>query len=438
MSALRSCSSASSWLRASSSHWSRPGPALPVAGRVPRARHAARLGRAGRDRVRRRGARARVGIVGLALILYEGGLQTSWRRLREVAVPAALLSTVGVVVTALITGAVARALFDLSWLEAVLLGAVVASTDAAAVFSTLRFTHIRRRLARTLEAESGGNDPMAIALTLGLIAWIEHPKSNGFGEPAARRRAPARARAGRSASSSAPPRRTCSPGCRRRSGLSCPSPRSRPPRWRSGRPTRSAAAASSRSTSSGSRSAARRRATAASSSPSTKGSPSSRRSCSSSCSVCSSSPRASTRRAARAGARLLLAFVARPAAVWASTAFSALHASASGCCSAGPACAAPCRSCSPRSRSRPTCGTSETIFNAVFFVVRRLGDRAGDDARGARRGASGSSRSRRRCPRHRSRSGAQERARARRLRGRAATTRSRARPCASSGCRRTP
>jgi potassium/hydrogen antiporter len=123
----------------------------------------------------------RVGTVGLALILYEGGLQTSWRRLREVAVPAALLSTVGVVVTALITGAVARALFDLSWLEAILLGAVVASTDAAAVFSTLRFTHIRRRLARTLEAESGGNDPMAIALTLGLIAWIEHPESNGFG-----------------------------------------------------------------------------------------------------------------------------------------------------------------------------------------------------------------------------------------------------------------
>ena len=123
----------------------------------------------------------RVGTVGLALILYEGGLQTSWRRLREVAVPAALLSTVGVVVTALITGAGARLLFDLGWLEAILLGAVVASTDAAAVFATLRFTHIRRRLARTLEAESGGNDPMAIALTLGLIAWIEHPESNGIG-----------------------------------------------------------------------------------------------------------------------------------------------------------------------------------------------------------------------------------------------------------------
>jgi cell volume regulation protein A len=123
-----------------------------------------------------------VGIVGLVLILFEGGLQTSWRRLRGVAVPAALLSTIGVVVTALLTGLAAQALFDLSWLEAILLGAVVASTDAAAVFATLRFTHIRRRLARTLEAESGGNDPMAIALTVGLIAWIESPEAHGFGD----------------------------------------------------------------------------------------------------------------------------------------------------------------------------------------------------------------------------------------------------------------
>ena len=121
-----------------------------------------------------------VGTVGLGLILYEGGLQTSWRRLREVAVPAVLLSTVGVVVSMLVTGVAARLLFDLSWLGSMLVGAVVASTDAAAVFATLRFTHVRRRLARLLEAESGGNDPMAIALTLGLIAWIERPESYGF------------------------------------------------------------------------------------------------------------------------------------------------------------------------------------------------------------------------------------------------------------------
>jgi cell volume regulation protein A len=116
-----------------------------------------------------------VGVVGLAAILYEGGLSTSWRRLRRVAVPSVLLATVGVVATAVLTGVAAYLLFDLSWLESVLLGAVVASTDAAAVFATLRFTHIRRRLARTLEAETGVNDPVAIALTIGLIDWIEEP-----------------------------------------------------------------------------------------------------------------------------------------------------------------------------------------------------------------------------------------------------------------------
>ena len=116
-----------------------------------------------------------IGVVSLVAILYEGGLSTSWRRLREVATPALLLSTVGVVVTAAVTGAAARDLFDLSWTKSLLLGAVVASTDAAAVFATLRHTRLRRRLARTLEAESGANDPVAIALTLGLIAWIEQP-----------------------------------------------------------------------------------------------------------------------------------------------------------------------------------------------------------------------------------------------------------------------
>lgn len=121
-----------------------------------------------------------VGVIGLAAILFEGGLSTSFRRLRQVAVPAALLSTVGVAVTALLTGVAAYLLFDLTWLQAVLLGAVVSSTDAAAVFATLRFTSIRRRLARTLEAESGVNDPMAIALTIGLIEWIHEPE---FGFP---------------------------------------------------------------------------------------------------------------------------------------------------------------------------------------------------------------------------------------------------------------
>lgn len=116
-----------------------------------------------------------VGIIALVLILFEGGLSTSWRRLRQVAVPAALLSTIGVVITAGITAVFVRTLFDLSWAESLLFGAVVSSTDAAAVFASLRFTKLKLKLARTLEAETGINDPMAIALTIGLIAWLENP-----------------------------------------------------------------------------------------------------------------------------------------------------------------------------------------------------------------------------------------------------------------------
>ena len=143
-------------------------------------------------------SRARWGSSALALILFEGGLADlvaaaargggargaaqHGRRRREHAAH---------------RPSPRDALFDLSWLEALLLGAVVASTDAAAVFSTLRFTHIRRRLARTLEAESGGNDPMAIALTLGLIAWIEQPGQLRLRRSRPSRRPPDRARARR-------------------------------------------------------------------------------------------------------------------------------------------------------------------------------------------------------------------------------------------------
>ena len=139
--------------------------------------------------------------------------------------------------TAVLTGVAAQALFDLTWLEAILLGAVVASTDAAAVFATLRFTQIRRRLARTLEAESGGNDPMAIALTIGLIAWIESPDTDGFDQLVllvvrqlglglvVGRRARAWRRPG------------CSRGCRARSARSLLSHRSPRRASRSARPT---------------------------------------------------------------------------------------------------------------------------------------------------------------------------------------------------------
>ena len=113
-----------------------------------------------------------VGVVGLAAILFEGGLTTAWRGLRPVIAPAFMLGTLGVAVTSLVTGGAAYLLFDVSAATALLVGAVCGSTDAAAVFATLRFTALRRRLARLLEAESGLNDPTAVALTLGLIAWV--------------------------------------------------------------------------------------------------------------------------------------------------------------------------------------------------------------------------------------------------------------------------
>lgn len=116
-----------------------------------------------------------IGVVGLVAILFEGGLTTDWRDIRRVAAPAAALSTLGVAITAAVAGGAAYLLFDLSPAGAFLLGAVVGSTDAAAVFATLRFALLRRRLAALLNAESGLNDPTAVALTLGLIAWIREP-----------------------------------------------------------------------------------------------------------------------------------------------------------------------------------------------------------------------------------------------------------------------
>ena len=121
-----------------------------------------------------------IGTIGLVAILWEGGLTSSWRDIRPVVVPAALLATLGVVVTAGIVGVAAQALFDLTWPEALLLGAVVGSTDAAAVFATLRATNLRRRIAGLLEAESGLNDPIAVALTIGLIEWVT---GDGYGAP---------------------------------------------------------------------------------------------------------------------------------------------------------------------------------------------------------------------------------------------------------------
>jgi cell volume regulation protein A len=119
-----------------------------------------------------------IGIIGLVTILFEGGLDSRWREVRPILVPAFLLGTAGVLSTALIVGLAAHAFFALSWSGAFLLGAIVGSTDVAAVFATLRTTAVRKRIASLLAAESGLNDPMAVSLTLGLIAWATKP---GYG-----------------------------------------------------------------------------------------------------------------------------------------------------------------------------------------------------------------------------------------------------------------
>jgi potassium/hydrogen antiporter len=115
-----------------------------------------------------------VGTLALAIILFDGGLQTRTAAIRAVWKPSLLLATVGVVVTAAITGVAAAWILDLPWLLGLLLGSIVASTDAAAVFSILRAqgVHLRQRVAATLEIESGSNDPMAILLTIGCIEVI--------------------------------------------------------------------------------------------------------------------------------------------------------------------------------------------------------------------------------------------------------------------------
>jgi cell volume regulation protein A len=117
----------------------------------------------------------RIGIVALSLILFEGGLAAGWSDIRPVFGPAVSLAVVGTVATALIGGLAAVWLFHLSGPEGLLLGSILASTDGAAVFAVLRGSTLRRRLARTLEGEAGLNDPVAVVLVLGFMAWVTNP-----------------------------------------------------------------------------------------------------------------------------------------------------------------------------------------------------------------------------------------------------------------------
>jgi cell volume regulation protein A len=112
-------------------------------------------------------------VVALIVILFEGGLTTKPSVLRESGPQGLVLSTVGVVITGAITAVGVEMVFSLGWHTSLLMGAVVASTDAAVVFDLVRRAPLPRRIAGILEVESGANDPVAIVLTIGLLTTLE-------------------------------------------------------------------------------------------------------------------------------------------------------------------------------------------------------------------------------------------------------------------------
>src|SRR4051812_20118519 len=119
-----------------------------------------------------------LGTIALVLILFEGGLTAGWTEIRPVLGTAASLATVGTTATAAVAGLAAHWIFGISVLEGMIVGAAIAATDSAAIFAVLRHSTLEKRLARSLEGESGMNDPVALLLVIGFIEWIQEP---GFG-----------------------------------------------------------------------------------------------------------------------------------------------------------------------------------------------------------------------------------------------------------------
>lgn len=120
------------------------------------------------------------GTFAMIAILFEGGLNTSWPEVKPVMKVAGVLATLGVIITSLVLGFFAHYLLDISWLEAMLFGSIVGSTDAAAVFAVIGGQSVRNKLSATLEAESGCNDPTAIFLTLLCIQLLTDPETSIF------------------------------------------------------------------------------------------------------------------------------------------------------------------------------------------------------------------------------------------------------------------
>lgn len=121
-----------------------------------------------------------VGIVALSFILFSGGLSIEKGSIRPVFRDGLVLATVGVFLTALIVAVVAHKFLNFPWIESLLLGSIISSTDAAAVFSVLRSRNVslKGQLKPLLEFESGSNDPMAVFLTVGVISLIAAKSSN--------------------------------------------------------------------------------------------------------------------------------------------------------------------------------------------------------------------------------------------------------------------
>jgi potassium/hydrogen antiporter len=115
-----------------------------------------------------------IGTVALIVILYEGGLQTGFRKLRPVLAPAISLAVVGTALTALIAGLAAAWLLKFSLTEGLLLGAILSPTDGAAVFSLLRGVRMPERMVLMLEGEAGFNDPVAVALVIVMVEVVGH------------------------------------------------------------------------------------------------------------------------------------------------------------------------------------------------------------------------------------------------------------------------
>lgn len=118
-----------------------------------------------------------IGIVALNFILFAGGMDTDWKTIRPVLKQGIVLSTVGVLLTAVSVGYFVYLITPFSLYEGLLLGAIVSSTDAAAVFSILRSRNLalKHNLRPTLELESGSNDPMAYFLTIAFLGLVQEP-----------------------------------------------------------------------------------------------------------------------------------------------------------------------------------------------------------------------------------------------------------------------